>query len=90
MAERRMDRERLAASIGKLSDHEVGEILEYVTVLESMRHETSAASPADDELITTLSNSRESRRARTVVEWDRVRRRAERFALPGLSRGVSV
>lgn len=88
MAERLTDRERLVAKIGTLSDVEVAELLDYVTIMETMRAQVDTPSVFEDELISMLADSRENRRARTVMEWDRVRRRAERFALPGFTRGL--
>ena len=88
MAERLSERERLVAKIGTLSDVEVAELLDYVNIMETMRAQVDTPSAFEDELIAMLADSRESRRARVVAEWDRVRRRAERFAVPGVSRGL--
>ncbi|HQR38104.1 MAG TPA: hypothetical protein PLF26_06835 [Blastocatellia bacterium] len=81
MAERRIQREKLYAKIAGLSDSEVAELFEYVNIMESMRAQIDSPVLFEDELITILADSRESQRARTVLEWDRVRRRAERIGL---------
>ena len=88
MAERLSERERLVAKIGTLSDGEVAELLDYVNIMDTMRTQVDAPGVFEDELISILADSRESRRARTVMEWDKIRRRAERFAVPGYSRGL--
>ena len=80
MAERTTERERLYAKIGSLTDGEVAELLDYVTIMETMRVQLDSPGRFEDELIAMLAESTESRRARIVVEWDRVRRRAERAA----------
>jgi len=90
MAERTNDREKLVARISALTDVEVAELLDYVTIMETMRTQVETPGVFEDELISMLVNSRESKRARTVFEWERVRRRADRVAFSGLSRGFSA
>jgi hypothetical protein len=80
MADRDTERERLYAKISSLTDGEVAELLDYVTIMETMRVQLDAPGRFEDELVAVLAESRESLRARTVVEWDRIRRRAERAA----------
>jgi hypothetical protein len=80
MADRTTERERLYAKISSLTDGEVAELLDYVTIMETMRVQLDAPGRFEDELISMLAESTESRRARIVFEWDRVRRRAERAA----------
>ena len=90
MAERANERERLSAKIRSLTDTEVAELLEYVNIMESMRAQADSPSLFEDELITILADANESRRARTVYEWDRIRRRAERSALFPFAPGFPV
>jgi hypothetical protein len=90
MAERANERERLSAKISSLTDTEVTELLEYVHIMESMRAQVDSPGLFEDELITILADSKECRRARTVYEWDRVRRRAERVALFPFAPGFPV
>ncbi len=82
MADRTAERERLYSKIGSLSDGEVAELLDYVTIMETMRAQLDTPGRFEDELVAMLADSLESRRARTVFEWDRIRRRAERAAFP--------
>ena len=77
MAERTTHRERLYAKIRNLNEGEVIELLEYVNIMENMRNQVDSPGLFEDELITMLADSTENRRARTVLEWDRVRRRTE-------------
>ena len=81
MAERSNQRERLNAKIAALRDEEIAELLEYVTIMETMRVQLDSPVLFEDELITMLADSKESQRAHTVLEWDRVRRRAERAGI---------
>lgn len=90
MAERKHDRERLAAKLSSLTDSEVAELLEYVTVMETMRAQADSPALFEDEFITILADSNESRRARSVIEWDRVRRRVDRTALFPFTPGFPV
>ena len=90
MAERMTERERLVAKIKDLTDGEVAELLDYVNIMETMRTQLDSPSIFEDELISILADSRESRRARIVLEWDRVRRRAERAAGAGIPRTLPV
>ena len=86
MVDRTNERERLFAKIGFLTDVEVAELLDYVTIMETMRVQLDAPSRFEDELVAMLAESRESQRARTVVEWERVRQRAERTAFAAAPR----
>jgi hypothetical protein len=75
MAKRLTNRQRLAFKIETLTDSEVNEVLEYISIMETMRRPQSA--PIDDDLVNFLADATENRRARQVLEWDRVRRRAD-------------
>ena len=90
MAERTNDRERLVAKIGALTDVEVAELLDYVNIMENMRTQIEAPNVFEDELVAMLAESLESRRARTVFEWERVRRRSDRVAMAAMTRGFSA
>jgi len=71
------DREKLLFKLDHLSDSEVQEVLDYVSIMESMKRERAQPEILEDELLTLLSAARENRRARQVFEWESVRRRAE-------------
>ncbi|HYO63961.1 MAG TPA: hypothetical protein VER08_10055 [Pyrinomonadaceae bacterium] len=83
MAKRITERQRLALKLDSLNDTEVKEVLEYISIMESMRR---AQLPGmwEDELVAMLAEARENKRARQVFEWEAVRRRADRgtAALP--------
>ncbi len=80
MAKRITDRQRLALKLDNLNDAEVREVLEYISIMESMRRATSPSGLWDDELVTLLAGARENLRARQAFEWETVRRRADRRA----------
>ena len=80
MAKRITERQRLALKLDSLNDSEVVEVLDYISIMESMRRATQTSGVWDDELVTLLANARENRRAQQAYEWESVRRRAERRA----------
>jgi hypothetical protein len=80
MAKRITERQRLALKLDSLNDSEVVEVLDYISIMESMRRVTQTSGVWDDELVTLLANARENRRAQQAFEWEAVRRRAERRA----------
>ena len=83
MAKRLTERQRLALKLDLLNDSEVVEVLDYISIMESMRRTaTTTVLPGnwDDELISLLADARENKRARQAFEWEAVRRRAERRA----------
>ncbi|MCA1555916.1 MAG: hypothetical protein LC747_04420 [Acidobacteria bacterium] len=82
MAKRITERQRLAFKLESLTDTEVKEVLDYISIMESMRRasNTSSAGLWDDELVTLLADARENLRARQAFEWEAVRRRADRRA----------
>ena len=81
MAKRITERQRLAFKLESLTDSEVKEVLDYVSIMESMRRANAGQAGAwEDELIALLSDAQENRRARQAFEWEAVRRRAERRA----------
>ncbi|MGB8510812.1 MAG: hypothetical protein WCD76_20740 [Pyrinomonadaceae bacterium] len=79
MAKRITEKERLALRLDNLNESEVKEVLEYISIMESMRR---AALPGtrEDDLILHLADSFENQRARQAFEWEAARRRAERRA----------
>lgn len=80
MAKRINERQRLAFKLESLTDTEVKEVLDYISIMESMRRATSPSGLWDDELVTLLADARENLRARQAFEWESVRRRADRRA----------
>ena len=80
MADTWSNRQFLALKLEALSESEVGEVLDYISVIESMRRSKPAPLVIDDEMMTALADARENRRARQAFEWEVVRRKAERRA----------
>jgi hypothetical protein len=80
MAKRITERQRLALKLDNLNDSEVREVLDYISIMESMRRATTLPGLWEDELVALLANARENIRAQQVFEWEAVRRRAERHA----------
>ncbi|HEV2803267.1 MAG TPA: hypothetical protein VGW12_22595 [Pyrinomonadaceae bacterium] len=80
MAKRITERQRLAFKLESLTDTEVKEVLDYISIMESMRRATNPSGLWDDELVTVLAGARENLRARQAFEWETVRRRADRRA----------
>ena len=73
-------RQFLALKLEAMSEAELGEVLDYVSAMESKRRSKTAPSVGEDELLATLVDARENRRARQAYEWEIVRRKAERRA----------
>ena len=80
MAKRITERQRLALKLEHLSEAEVNEVLDYISIMESMRRATALTPAREDELVSLLADSQENARARQAFEWESVRRRAERRA----------
>ena len=78
MAKRLTQRQRLTLKLDSLTDSEVQELLDYVSIMESMRRSRAASSAQDDDLVALLADEVENKRARQAFEWETVRRRAER------------
>jgi hypothetical protein len=64
----------VAREIDKLNEHEALAVLDYISELLSTRLPKPKENPLNDELILTLSDAYENKRARQVYEWERVRR----------------
>lgn len=77
MANNANQRQFLALKLEALSETEVGEVLDYISTIESRRRPRTVG---DDELLAALADARENRRARQAYEWETVRRKAERRA----------
>ena len=80
MANNVNQRQFLALKLDALSESEVGEVLDYISVLESSRRSKAMPTIGEDEVLTALADARENRRARQAFEWEAVRRKAERRA----------
>jgi len=80
MASNVNQRQFLALKLEAMSEAELGEVLDYISTIESKRRSKTAPSVGEDELLATLVDARENRRARQAYEWEIVRRKAERRA----------
>lgn len=64
----------IASEINKLNENETSEVLDYISELLSTRKPKSKENLPNDDLIVSLSDAYENKRARQVFEWERVRR----------------
>ncbi|MBC7911684.1 MAG: hypothetical protein H7Y30_14355 [Pyrinomonadaceae bacterium] len=80
MAKRITERQRLALKLDALNDSEVGEVLDYIQIMETMRRAANTSGLWEDDLVAMLADAHENKRARQAFEWEAVRRRAERRA----------
>ena len=78
-------RQFLALKLDALSESEVGEVLDYISSMESSRRSKQMPSTLDDEVLVALADARENRRARQAFEWEAVRRKAEKRAAAKVS-----
>ena len=72
-------RQFLASKLDALTESEVGEVLDYISVMESNRRPKPLVVP-EDEVLLDLADAQENRRARQAFEWEAVRRKAEKRA----------
>lgn len=89
MSKRLTDRENLLHKLQQMTDTEVEDVLDYVSLLERAKqqhnergvlkdHKASPPSPvSEDELLAMLSSAYENRRACQVFEWEAARRKSE-------------
>ena len=80
MANNVNQRQFLALKLEAMSEAELGEVLDYISTIESKRRSKTAPLVGEDELLATLVDARENRRARQAYEWEIARRKAERRA----------
>jgi hypothetical protein len=64
----------VAREIDKLNENEASAVLDYISELVSTHHPKSKENLPNDDLIVSLSDAYENKRARQVFEWERVRR----------------
>ena len=77
MSKRPTDREKLLFKLNHLSDHEIKEVLNYISGLEKTRVASPHPDIGEDDLVALLSGAYENLRARQIFEWESVRRKAE-------------
>ena len=73
-------RQFLAQKLETLNDAEVGEVLDYISTMESTRRSKAVSSSSEDDMVSVLAEARENQRARQAFEWEAVRRKAEKRA----------
>ncbi|HEY0462296.1 MAG TPA: hypothetical protein VGC97_24395 [Pyrinomonadaceae bacterium] len=64
----------VASEINKLNEHEASAVPEYISEILQTRNPKPIENLQSDDLIVTLSDAYENKRARQVFEWERVRR----------------
>ena len=80
MANTTNQRQFLASKLEALSESEVGEVLDYISTMESNRRARTTLGALDDEVVIALADAQENQRARQAFEWEAVRRKAEKRA----------
>ena len=65
----------------KLNENETLAVLNYISELLSARLPKPKDNPVNDDLIVSLQDAYENKRARQVFEWERVRRQNYRRAV---------
>ena len=86
MAKRATERQLLALKFDALNDSEVREVLDYISIMETMRRANVTDGVWEDDLIMSLADAHENQRARQAHEWEAVRRRVERRAASNWTR----
>ncbi|HEV8157532.1 MAG TPA: hypothetical protein VGP58_00765 [Pyrinomonadaceae bacterium] len=66
--------QNIASEIDKLNDNDAIAVINYISQLLSKRISKSKEPKSNDDLILSLSDAYENRRARQVIEWEKVRR----------------
>jgi len=80
MANTTNQRQFLDSKVEALTETEVGEVLDYISTMESDRRTKTTSGTLDDEVVMDLADAQENRRARQAFEWEAVRRKAEKRA----------
>lgn len=81
MGESTNNRQLLKRKTETLTEAETAAVLDYISMIESLREPPALGNLFDDDIVQALEEARENRRARVVFEWDRIRRRADNFAV---------
>lgn len=70
----KQEKTNVASEITKLNETESLAVLDYISALLTKRSFKSKSNSSNDDLIVSLSDAYENKRARQVFEWERVRR----------------
>lgn len=68
------EKPNVASEINKLNENESIAVLDYISALLAKRRSKTKINQSSDDLIVSLSDAYENKRARQVFEWERVRR----------------
>jgi hypothetical protein len=66
--------QNIASQIDKLNENETLAVAGYISQLLSKRNSKQKENFSNDDLIVSLSDAYENKRARQVFEWEKVRR----------------
>jgi hypothetical protein len=80
MANNVNQRQFLALKLEALSESEVGEVLDYISTIESKIEPGPRLQLGRMNFWQALADAQENRRARQAFEWEAVRRKAEKRA----------
>ena len=64
----------IASELNKLEPHETQAVVNYISQLLSKRISKQIDNSINDDLLLSLSDAYENKRARQVVEWEKARR----------------
>ncbi len=64
----------IARELGKLEPHETQAVVQYISQLLTKRIANQKDAPQGDDLIGSLADAYENKRARAVIEWEKTRR----------------
>lgn len=70
----RRTNKKVAKEFDKLNEHDTSAVLNFISELPSTRNPKLIEIQPNDDLIVSLSDAYENKRARQVFEWERVRR----------------
>ena len=67
-------KQNIAGEINKLNENETLAVVNYISQLLSTRISKQTENSINDDVIVSLSDAYENKRARQVFEWEKVRR----------------
>ena len=67
-------KQNIAGEINKLNENETLAVVNYISQLLSTRISKQTENSTNDDVIVSLSDAYENKRARQVFEWEKVRR----------------
>lgn len=70
----KQNKQNIAVEIDKLNEKETVAVVNYISQILSNRIAKSKENQSNDDLIVSLSDAYENKRARQVFEWERARR----------------